>query len=159
MARKKNPVNLSRFTLGYVAGRRSDLVEDAGGRNARRDTYERYANLDYFTDEPAEGEIRIALPVAWDTITKLKALTFGRRWMVTVPSSGGPADTAETDRAQKLERFLYGVTDRLGLYRHAGFAEQDALTMERGWVKAVYDAQAAEDEFPVKVTTPDPRTV
>ena len=158
MARKKNPVNLSRFTLAYVTGRRSDLVEDAGERNARRDTYERYVNLDFFSDDPAEGEIRIALPVAWDTVIKLKALTFGRRWMVTVPSSGGP-DTAETERAQKLERFLYGVTDRLGLYRHAGFAEQDALTMERGWVKAVYDAQAAEDEFPVKVTTPDPRTV
>jgi len=157
-SKKKNLMDLKRFTLEFVCNRREDIVEAAGNRNKRRDRYERYANLDFFEKEAAENEIRMALPIAWDTIVKLKALTFGRRWMVTVPSSGGP-DSAETDRAQKLERFLYGATDRLGLYRHAGYAEQDALTMERGWIKAVYDAQAAEDEFPIRVTTPDPRTV
>lgn len=155
---KKNPVDLKRFTLEYVCDRREDIVEAAGDRNKRRDRYERYVNLDFFERDAGADEIRIALPIAFDTVNKLKALTFGRRWMVTVPSSGGP-ETKETDRAQKLERFLYGVTDRLGLYRHAGYAEQDALTMERGWIKAVYDAKAAEDEFPIRVTTPDPRTV
>jgi len=141
-----------------VCDRREDIVEAAGDRNKRRDRYERYVNLDFFERDAGADEIRIALPIAFDTVNKLKALTFGRRWMVTVPSSGGP-ETKETDRAQKLERFLYGVTDRLGLYRHAGYAEQDALTMERGWIKAVYDAKAAEDEFPIRITTPDPRTV
>lgn len=155
--RRKAAVNLKRFTAGYIAERRDALMEDVGQRNAEMDRFERMYRLDVWESPKSAEEQRATLPIAPDIIEKERSLLLSRPYQISVPPSGN--GITERDRAQKLERHLYGVTERASIRKRAYHAAWNANCPGAGWIKAVYDDQASEDEYPVSVTAPDPRTI
>ena len=157
MARRKPAVKLARYTAEYINARRDALMEAAGNRNAEMDRFERLYRLDVWENSKPADEQRISLPLAYDMIEKERALLLARPPQISVPPTGN--GITERNRAQKIERYLYGVSDRTNLYAALGQAAWYANCLGQGWVKAAYDPNASDDDFPIIITPPDPRTI
>jgi len=128
-------------------------------RNRRMDQYEKMYRLNIWPDSRNSDEVRVTLPLAYDAVEKMRALLITRPPTVSVPyTSNNVKDQA---RGQKLERFIYGAMARMSFQKLLADAEWYAMCLGRGWLKIVYDSEAAEidEDFPLVLTSPDPRTV
>jgi len=152
-------LNLSSIDTQYILDRTTALETMFHKRNQRMDQYERMYRLDIWPEQRAPDEIRVTLPIAFDAVEKMRALLITRPPSVSVPYTSNNAK--DQDRAQKIERYLYGAMSRLSFQRLFADAEWYAMCFGRGWLKLAYDKEAAEydDDFPLVLTAPDPRTV
>jgi hypothetical protein len=148
---------LSQYDPEYVVNRAHALKRAFGDRNARMDDYERMYRMDVWKDARKPGEVRVSLPVAHDVVEKLRAMMLTRPPVVTVPTVS--ARIEDQQRAQKVERYLYGASSRTNLHKLVSHAGWYALTFGVGILKVHYDSFATEDDFPLVVTAPDPRSM
>lgn len=132
------------------------MIAAAGERNEFIDRYIRMYNLDPYEGPQAAGEYRVSLPMAHDLVEKLRALIMTRAPIFTVPP--GSANLADQERAQKIEKYLDGAAYRMNLHKMAWNAEWWAMCAGIGLMRLTYDSLAAEDEFPLLLMVPDPRT-
>jgi hypothetical protein len=140
-----------------VQARAAALERMYQGRNSRLDDYERMYRLQSWKDTLRPNEIRVSLPDAHNTIEKYRALLMTRPPTITVPTTSNNPD--DQGRAQKIERYLYGVSARTKMSKVLSWAEWYAVTFGAGFVKCVYDSNHADDEFPLIITSPDTRTL
>lgn len=163
-------IDLKRYSVKFVVDRKAALVKAAGNRNAemmrfedmyRMDVYQsggnhagRLGDVGVVTDA---NEWKISLPLAFAEVEKHKAMMWAKPPTITVPYAG--ADVGLAARAQKLERFLYGVMEAMRLMKVVSLVEWSANCRGRGWLKATYDENAAHDEFPIRACDVDPKNV
>ena len=150
--------NLKRYTTDYVESRRAALMDAAGSeRNAQMDRYDDYYNLDIWTDMPTEGQVRVTSSVAHATVEDFTALLVTRKHAINVrPRNEADKETA---RAQDVETWLYGMRHRTMLDRMLRFSTHNGIKLSVGYLKAVYDPMHAADEFPVRISSPNPRNI
>lgn len=139
--------------------KRTDLLEKMyGNRNTRMKLYERMYRLDtYDSSSSAAEEIRVALPIAHNLVEKSRAMMIGRPPIVSVPSVG--TDEEGKDIAEKIERWLIGALSRMQFPNRLSDAEFWATCAGKGWLKLTWDPFAVEDEFPLVLVAPDPKTL
>lgn len=157
--KKKQSVNLARFDADYVVARTEALQKaaEADGRNERMDRYERIYDMKMWLEAPAEGQKRVTSPLGFATVQNMVALLFTRDYTINVPSIG--SDTEAETKAQKKEKYLYGLTDLAGLRDVVRAAAWHAGCLGFGAIRYFYDAKHYDDEFPIQVRAPDPRTL
>jgi hypothetical protein len=150
-------MGLSQYTTDYVLARRDALVAMHHGRNERMNLYERMYRMDMWNESASENEHRVTLPIAHDTVEKMRALLVTRPPIISVPYPSSAPDRQE--QAQKKESFLYGVLSMANFMQALSDAEWYADCF--GWtdVKCVYDRNAYEDEAPIIIQAPDPRSL
>jgi hypothetical protein len=151
-------MNLSHITGDYIQARRHRLMaeNEASKRRERMDRYERMYRLDVY-DTPRANDIRVSLPVAPETVEKMRALLVTRPPSITVPyNSADPADMA---RGQKLEQWLYAAAHRANFQRVLFDAEWFAMCLGMGVIRYYIDPEVPEGDFIIPITAPDPRTV
>ena len=154
MARTFNPADIN---TDYILARKSHLKRLAEGRNDQMNKYERMYRLDPYESSPKPGEMRVSLPIAHDVVESTRAMQITRLPLISVPTTS--ANPEDQNRAQKLERYLYGVASRTGLYRHLFDAEWYADCLGQGWLKYCRDPEAFDDDFPIMTAAIDPRMV
>lgn len=154
---KDTRVDLKKYTVPFVVKRRDALVNSSGKRNEVMDRFESYYRMKVWADPAREGEERVTLPLALSTVEEYRSMLFARKPQISVPSD--TADAASKESAEKLERYLYGVDQATNLYTNYWLGEWNACCLGQCHIKAVYDPHACADEFPVIVTSPDPRTI
>ena len=159
MAKRKNGVNLNRFTAEYVQARATQLVAnaDAEGRNERMNRYEKVFDMDMWLDAPKDGESRVTSPLGFSTVQQMVALLFTRPYTINVPTAGKGASA--NDLAQKKEKYLYGMTDQAGVRKVVRDAAWHAACLGKCDIRIYYKGQRFADEFPLCVNAIDPRTV
>ncbi len=148
-------MNIARIDSQYIRARTSTLKEGAIERNARIEKYLRMYALDVYEGRMPPNEYRVSLPLAFDLVEKLRALLVTRPPVYTVPS--GTAHMETQARAQKIERWLDGAASVMNLDTLLPEAAWWAVCAGIGIMKLAYDPNAAEDEFPLVLHTPDPR--
>lgn len=145
------------YTARQVIERTEQLKANVGNRNDRMNDYELMYRLQMWRDVKKPDEVRVTLPTAFDLIEKSRALLITRPPAISVPTTSTNPD--EQERAQHLERFLYGMSERINLPQHFSDAEWNALCLGDGHLKLMWDPYAAYDEFPLVCIAPDPRTI
>jgi hypothetical protein len=149
--------DLSRYDIPYILKRTAVLKSSVGNRNARMDRYEKMYRMDVWESAPAQNELRVTMPVGFDTVEKMRALLITRRPAVSVPYDS--SEMHKQVKAQKLEGYLYGVMSRTNFYRLLADGEWNAMCLGQGILKACWMPGIAYDEFPLAVTAPDPRNI
>lgn len=151
-------LNLSHVDANYIQARRSALMTsgEAPKRLERMNKYVRMYLMDVYESEDRD-RVKVSLPVAAEIVDKLKAVLVTRPPVIKVPYNS--ANTEEQERAQKVEAWLYGMAERTNWQRVVADAEWYALCMGLGCIRYMWDAEAPEDDFPVVLTTHDPRTL
>lgn len=150
-------LNLSRLTFDYIRERAEMLRTSVGNRNAKMDRFEKLYRMDVWPDAMKPTELRVTIPTGFDVVEKMRGLLITRRPQVSVPYPS--ANMADQVKAQKKERYLYGVMHRTNFLRLLADAEWYAMCLGQGVLKASWYPHAAEDEFPILVSAPDPRTL
>lgn len=148
-------MNIARIDAQYIRARTSTLKEAATERNDRISKYLRMYSLDVFEGKMLPNDYRVSLPLAFDLVEKLRALLVTRPPVYTVPAGTANMDTQA--RAQKIERWLDGAASMMNLDTLLPEAAWWAVCAGMGVMKLAYDPNAAEDEFPLVLHTPDPR--
>ena len=148
---------MAELTAKEIIDRVARLKQEMGNRNERMADYEAMYCMRIWRDPKRPDDVRVTLPTAYDLIEKSRALLITRPPTITVPTTSTAPD--EQERAQKIERFLYGFAERTNLTKQFSDSEWNALTLGEGHLKVQWDALAADDEFPLIVLAPDPRTV
>lgn len=152
-------MNLSHISGEYIQARRVKLMaeNEASKRRERMDRYERMYRLDVYDSPRAPNEVRVSLPVAPETVEKMRALLVTRPPSITVPyNSADPEDMA---RGQKVEQWLYAAAHRANFQRVLFDAEWFAMCLGMGIIRYYVDLEVPEGDFPIPITAPDPRTV
>lgn len=163
-------IDLKRYTPKFVIERKAALMKAAGNRNAEMMRYEDMYRMDVYQSGGGHtarlgdvgvitdaNEWKISLPLAFAEVEKHKAMMWAKPPTITVPYAG--ADVGLAARAQKLERFLYGVMEATRLTSVVVMVEWSANCRGRGWLKATYDETAAYDEFPIRICDVDPKNI
>ncbi len=150
-------MNLDGYTIDYILKRTEVLKRAVGNRNERMSRYERMYRMDVWDTPPMQNEMRVTMPVGFDSVEKMRALLITRRPQVSVPYDS--SEMAKQTKAQKLESYLYGVMARTNFYRLLADGEWNAMCLGQGILKACWMPGVAYDEFPLAVNAPDPRTV
>ena len=148
-----------KYDIPYILSREAalrDLVREPV-RRARMDRAERIYRLDVWQNAPAPGEYRVTIPVGFVLIETMRALLAGRQPQISVPAN--TANVMEQELAQRVEKYLYGLTWQTGFRRLWWDAEWAACTLGEGFLKIAWNPAAAHDELPIIITAPDPRTV
>jgi len=157
MARRTKGLDLKQYTAEYIAERRQALIDLAGSRKIDMDRFQRYYDLEPYPDDPGENDQRVVLPTPMDVVDKRTALLFSKRPTLSVPAQSSDID--DEDVAQRLERVLYAITDRMSLYRAMNQADLNANKLGEGGIKVWYKGECADDEFQLARQVYEPRTV
>lgn len=148
----------SQIDAEFISKRTSVLEKMYGNRNTRMKLYERMYRLDTYDGSAAAAEeIRVALPIAHNLVEKSRAMMIGRPPVVSVPSVGTNEEGKET--AEKIERWMIGALSRMQFVSRLADAEFWAACAGKGWLKLTWDPFAMEDEFPIVLVAPDPKTL
>lgn len=148
----------SQIDAEFVSKRTTVLEKMYGNRNTRMKLYERMYRLDTYDGSAAAAEeIRVALPIAHNLVEKSRAMMIGRPPVVSVPSVGTNEEGKET--AEKIERWMIGALSRMQFVNRLGDAEFWATCAGKGWLKLTWDPFAMDDEFPIVLVAPDPKTL
>jgi len=147
----------SDITTQFVHSRFEALKNRWGKRNSRMDEMERLYLLDMWEDAPEPDERRISAPVCWNTVESFRTLLLTRPPVISVPASEVKA--VETDRADQIEKYLYGAWHQAHVSDALHLAEWHASCLGEGVLRCVYDPETVEGEFPLVVQALDPRTV
>ena len=145
------------ITTQFVHSRFEALKSRWGERNSRMDEMERLYLLDMWQDAPEPDERRISAPVCWNIVESFRTLLLTRPPVISVPASEVKA--VETDRADQIEKYLYGAWHQAHVSDALHLAEWHASCLGEGVLRCVYDPETVEDEFPLVVQALDPRTV
>ena len=145
------------ITTTFVHSRFEALKSRWGERNSRMDEMERLYLLDMWQDAPEPDERRISAPVCWNIVESFRTLLLTRPPVISVPASEVKA--VETDRADQIEKYLYGAWHQAHVSDALHLAEWHASCLGEGVLRCVYDPETVEDEFPLVVQALDPRTV
>lgn len=148
-------MNINKIDGAYIRSRTATLKDAAVERNERISKYIRMYTLDVYEGRMPPNEYRVSLPLAFDLVEKLRALLVTRPPIYTVPA--GTANMPTQERAQKIERWLDGAASMMNLDTLLPEAAWWAICAGIGIMKLAYDPNAAEDEFPLVLHTPDPR--
>jgi len=149
-------MDLKRITSRYVTDRKAKLVAESGRRDAKIDKYQRMYRLDVYEGPQLPGEYRVSLPTAFDLVEKSRALLITRPPTFVVPP-GGASPEAQA-KAQHVERYLDGAAYRMNFQKALNNAGFWAVCAGYGMMRLTYDPMAADDEFPLKILVPDPRS-
>lgn len=143
----------------YILSRRAAIMRsaDASKRIQRMDKYEQMYRMDVYRDARSPDQVRVSMPVAAETVEKMRALLVTRPAVVTVPFNS--ADPADQHRGQQLEQWLYGALSRANFQKVLFDAEWFAMCLGLGVIRYHYDPEVPEDDFPIILSAPDPRTV
>lgn len=141
----------------YVHSRRDALADLHVARNERMDTMEQLYLLDVWEGEAQEGELRVSSPRAWNTVEGFRTLLLTQPPVIDVPAS--ELGRVEQDRADAIEKFLYGCWSRADVMGAADEAEFYANCLGLGVLKVVYDETQPEGELPIVCQALDPRNV
>ena len=145
------------ITSQFVHSRFEALKSRWSERNSRMDEMERLYLLDMWQDAPEPDERRISAPVCWNIVESFRTLLLTRPPVISVPASEVKA--VETDRADQIEKYLYGAWHQAHVSDALHLAEWHASCLGEGVLRCVYDPETVEDEFPLVVQALDPRTV
>ena len=155
--KKLQTVDLGRFTAEYVAARREALIEAAGNRNERMQRYEDIYDMKMWLDDAPEGARRVTTSLGFQTVQQMVALQHTRPFTINVPTLGMGAQA--NNRAQKKEKYLYGMTDMANIRPAVRDAAWSAADRGLGVLRLYYKARRFADEFPLKIDAPDPKTL
>lgn len=148
----------SQIDAEFISKRTTVLEKMYGNRNTRMKLYERMYRLDTYDGSAAAAEeIRVALPIAHNLVEKSRAMMIGRPPVVSVPSVGTDEEGKET--AERIERWMIGALSRMQFVNRLADAEFWAACAGKGWLKLTWDPFAMEDEFPIVLVAPDPKTL
>jgi hypothetical protein len=146
-----------KITAKHIFDRKEKLMLAAGGRDAEMARMGQYFGMDTWGDEkPTDGSQRVSLPIAYDAVTKTKAMLISRPPSVSVVCAHDMADDAKT---QLHEQVLYGYVAQAQLWQHLADALWYGLTFGRGYLKRVFDAEAIDGDWPIPTYAIDPRRV
>lgn len=149
-------LDLKRITSKYITDRKAKLMAEAGTRDRKIEKYVRMYHLDVYEGPQLPGEYRVSLPVAFDLVEKSRALLITRPPIFVVPS-GGASPEAQA-KAQRIERYLDGAAYRMNFHKALNGAGFWAVCAGFGMMRLTYDPMAADDEFPLRLLVPDPRS-
>lgn len=148
----------SQIDAEFISKRTTVLEQMYGNRNTRMKLYERMYRLDTYDGSAAAAEeIRVALPIAHNLVEKSRAMMIGRPPIVSVPSVGTDEEGKET--AERIERWMIGALSRMQFVNRLADAEFWAACAGKGWLKLTWDPFAMDDEFPLVLVAPDPKTL
>ena len=150
-------MELSEITTEFVLDRYHALQDRWSDRNTRMDDYEALYRLDLWEGPPEPDERRITVPTCFDAVEDARALLLTKRPVISVPPSEVKAVAQE--RAEAIERYLWGVWDQAHVMQGLRDAEWCATCLGEGVLRCVYDTMACEDELPLLVQALDPRNV
>ncbi len=150
-------MNLSDITERFVQERRDALERRWGARNERMNDYEKLYLLDMWESQAEPDERRIALPIAWTRVEAFRPLFLAQHPVISVPLSHIQA--VEQRRADKIEKYLYGVWYEANVLQAADLAEWSACCLGEGVFRCLYTDEMADDELPLLITALDPREV
>lgn len=145
------------ITPRFVSSRYQELRTRWGTRNERMDDYERLYLLDMWEEAPEPDDRRISVPVAFNVVESFRTLLLTRPPVISVPAS--EVKSVETDRADMIEKYLYGVWYQARVMDALNLAEWNSCCLGEGVLRCVYDAEMVEGELPIVVQALDPRTV
>lgn len=145
------------ITVEFVEGRYKALKAKWSERNTRMDVYEKLYRLELWRDSPEPDERRVTVPTCWNTVETNRTLLLTRPPVISVPPS--QVKEIETERADRLEKVLYGTWRQGHVLAAAGDAEWYASCLGQGVLRYVYNPRHVEDEFPLLVQGVDPRNV
>jgi hypothetical protein len=142
-------------TVKFVEDRREALRQQWGQRNRRMDEMEKLYRMQVWKGKAPEGEYRVSSPRACTTVESFRTLLLTQHPVISVPAS--EVRGVAQERAEQLEKYLYGTWARMAMMAVLDDAEWYADCLGLGIVRLLYDDRAAEGEFPLFAQALDPR--
>jgi len=121
------------------------------------DDYEALYLLDMWEEDPEPDERRVSVPICFNTVESFRTLLLTRPPVISVPPSA--VKKVETEQADSIEKYLYGVWYRARVMDALNLAEWYGSALGEGVLRCVFDGQSVEGDFPLVVQALDPRTV
>lgn len=145
------------ITVKFVQSRHVELKNRWSERNGRMDDYEALYLLDMWESGPEPDERRVSVPICFNTVEAFRTLLLTRPPVISVAPSA--VKKVETEQADSIEKYLYGVWYRARVMDALNLAEWFGSALGEGVLRCVFDGQAVEGDFPLVVQALDPRTV
>ncbi len=145
------------ISIKFVQSRHVALRNRWAERNSRMDDYEALYLLDMWESAPEPDERRLSVPICFNTVESFRTLLLTRPPVISVPPSA--VKRIETEQADSIEKYLYGVWYRARVMDALNLAEWYGSALGEGVLRCIFDGQAVEGDFPLVVQALDPRTV